>query len=123
MHVGSGCDLLGRRISLCSPPPVGLCHLLGICGSGQHLGYKGVRVKRDRRYQLLELLLAEGLNLIRLLGISLFWLHLLGIVLLVFRLVVAGIGLLWVSLVWISWLRILLLPVWLGLCVWGLSIA
>ena len=42
---------------------VGLHHLSGVCGRGQHLGHQCVRIQRDRRHQLLQALRIERLRL------------------------------------------------------------
>ena len=53
--VGCGGTLLGRHAGRLRHPVIGVADLLRISGSGQHLGNQCVRVKSDRRDQLIEL--------------------------------------------------------------------
>ena len=48
---------------MCPPPLIGLRNLLRVSGRRQHFGDQRVRVERDRRYQLLQLLTTQRLYL------------------------------------------------------------
>jgi hypothetical protein len=137
LGVGASCNLFGRRIALCLPPPVSIRHLPRVCRCGQHLGHEGVRIKRDRRHQLLQLRGTKrlGLNLRRcntlllriwLLSVRLLlWVRLLLLVRLLLavglllRIWLLSVGL----LLWVGLLRIGLLLVGLWLLIVRLPVA
>ena len=63
LSIGPGCDLLCGRIALRPPPLIGLRHLLRVSRCSQYFRYQRVRIERDGRYQLLQLLRAQRLHL------------------------------------------------------------
>ena len=86
---------------MCPPPLIGLRNLLRVSRRRQHFGDQRVRVERDRRYQLLQLLSTQRLHLRLRLSIALLWVGLVSIrlllrvgLLLLIRLLLLIIGLL-----------------------------
>ncbi len=64
--VYGGGQLSGRHSAVLMNPVVGLVHLIGKRGRGEHLRHQRVRIERDGRYQLVELYSVErGISALR----------------------------------------------------------